>query len=358
MNTELLFQTLHSVNQLGVYGAVTNRCYQFGLTEEEKGRVGIPVDNKILTMVEPEEMELLVSPPTQAPGNRMQGSALSFKAMEKKVQATQLCQKTFFQHLVIACEFFSTRCGRRLGTVTAMCREYSSSRSYPKTQALAAPEGATIGPVLDFHIVEILDEYGIEIAIPLVADPKNSSYVVITRETERLVNEIHDHKKELRSSSELLADLQESGRSEVYEERTVTKSFKETCAGPLSLTPRKASLFTKRTIPTCEKKWKVIHAHSPDGGHLAVSVSNMLRHFDQEGRQTDGSRRWDSTKPVLMRASAHEKAQDFSDTKWLCLIHEGSTKTRLEHCKDERKKYVMSDLFRDTLVWVFQQVQN
>ena len=71
MNTELLFQTVHSINQLSVYGAVTNWCYQFGLKEEEKGRVGIPVDNKILTMVELEEVHLLVSLPTRAFGNRM-----------------------------------------------------------------------------------------------------------------------------------------------------------------------------------------------------------------------------------------------------------------------------------------------
>ena len=49
MNTELLFQTMHSVNQLSVYGVVANWCYKFGSTEEEKGRAGTPVDNKILT---------------------------------------------------------------------------------------------------------------------------------------------------------------------------------------------------------------------------------------------------------------------------------------------------------------------
>ena len=36
VNTELLFQTVHSVNQLSVYAAVTDWCYQFGLTNEEK----------------------------------------------------------------------------------------------------------------------------------------------------------------------------------------------------------------------------------------------------------------------------------------------------------------------------------
>ena len=77
-------------------------------------------------------------------------------------------------------------------------------------------------------------------------------------------------------------------------------------------------------------------------------VTTMLRHFDQEERRTDGSRHWDVNTPVLMRSFAHEGAQDFSDKNWLSLIHEGSTKKRLEYCKDED-----SEPFRDTLV-VFQ----
>ena len=46
MNKELLFQTLHSVNRLCVSGAVASWCYQFGSTEEEKGRTCTLVDNK------------------------------------------------------------------------------------------------------------------------------------------------------------------------------------------------------------------------------------------------------------------------------------------------------------------------
>ena len=53
-------------------------------------------------MLEPEEVELLVSLPTWARGNRMQGGALSFQILVKKVQFTQLCGEAFFRHLVIA----------------------------------------------------------------------------------------------------------------------------------------------------------------------------------------------------------------------------------------------------------------
>ena len=50
---------------------------------------------------------------------------------------------------------------------------------------------------------------------------------------------------------------------------------------------------------------------------VAKMVTMMLRHFDQEERQTDGSRHWNSMEPVLMRACAHEGAQNFSDKKKL-----------------------------------------
>ena len=44
MNTELLFQTIHSVNQLSVHGAVADWCCQSGSTEEETGRASTLVD--------------------------------------------------------------------------------------------------------------------------------------------------------------------------------------------------------------------------------------------------------------------------------------------------------------------------
>ena len=166
MNTELLFPSS------SVF-IVANWCCQFGLTEEEKGRVGIPVDKKILTMVEPEEVELLVSPPTQAPGNRMQGSALTFKNTGKYTVYTTVW-KSLLQHLVTAGNYHKIQpnADDGWGTVTPLCREYSSSRSYPKTKALAAiPEGTTIGPVLEVHFVKILDGYGIEVAIQSIAHP-------------------------------------------------------------------------------------------------------------------------------------------------------------------------------------------
>ena len=239
MNTELLLQTVHSVKQISVYAAVTDWCYQFvGLANEEKEQVAIPVSN-FLTMVETEEVEMLVSPPNLALRNKMQGSA-SFRILEKRVQMTQLC------------------------------------------------------------------------------------------------------------GEELLDNLLESKEGEPYEEREVTPrhkdtwaapSTKETRAGFVNLVPNKASLYTKKIIPTNEKKWITIHAHSGRGSDLAVSISKtvttMLRHFHEDERESDGSRRWESIKSVSVKMFAYEGVRDFSDDAWLQKIFEGSTKKRIEYCNNK-----------------------
>ena len=80
----------------------------------------------------------------------------------------------------------------------------------------AVPEGTIIGPVSEVHVVKILDRS----CNSINANPEHSTYVVKCREEKRFVSEIHDHKQELRSSNELLANLHESGRNE---EGIVTK---------------------------------------------------------------------------------------------------------------------------------------
>ena len=42
LNTELLFRIIHSVSQLSIYGAVSNWCAQFGLTEDERDKKELP----------------------------------------------------------------------------------------------------------------------------------------------------------------------------------------------------------------------------------------------------------------------------------------------------------------------------
>ena len=140
-NTELLFQTVRSSCEL---------VSSIRLKEEEKGQVAIPVDIKILTTVQREEVEMLISILMQTLGNRMQGDAFSFQTLTKNIQVTQLCEN--FSPNILWSPGRSTKFDRMQttdgGEIAPLCWEYSSSRSCPKTQA--------IGPVSEVRVVKIL----------------------------------------------------------------------------------------------------------------------------------------------------------------------------------------------------------
>ena len=140
----------HSVNQLRIYGAVAKWCQQVGLTEEEKERASLSVDTKLLTNFPLEEVHLLVSPPTMAPGNRMRENVLSFETLSSGIRFTQLCEKAYFQCRVTAGKKYKTRPDGNDGweTTAPLCREYTFPRSFPGVVA-AIPGVRTNGPVLE-----------------------------------------------------------------------------------------------------------------------------------------------------------------------------------------------------------------
>ena len=161
------------------------------------------------------------------------------------------------------------------------------------------------------------------------------------------MDEIRIPNAELRSSGELLIELQKTegresclaqSKTSIQETGAAQVSIqtcnKETCANTLSIPPSRASFFTQRTIPTTERKWKVIPANSSYGGVLSIAVSKMgtrmVRYCDQDERQSDAALHWDTTRSVLLKAFAKHGLRDFPEKYWLRLVHEGSSKTSFE----------------------------
>ena len=177
------------------------------------------------------------------------------------------------------------------------------SRYVAESQVMAA------SPVLTVQVVIFLDGYGIEIAIPSIVKPSYSSYVVISRETKRFVNEIHDHKEELRSSNELLTAER---RFDGCKETCALNSIKETCASPRS-NPIGDSFFKKTVTPRGERKWITIDADlSPRNGlrtKVSKMVTKMVRHYDEDEREEDGSRNWETAKSLLLKELSQERAK-------------------------------------------------
>ena len=80
------------MNHISVHAAITDWCNQFGLTIDDKEQVATPVDNGPLTMMDPVEVDMLVSPPNVALGNKMHGY-MRFQTLDKMVHMTKLCEK-------------------------------------------------------------------------------------------------------------------------------------------------------------------------------------------------------------------------------------------------------------------------
>ena len=109
MNTELLFQTINSVNKISIYAVVTNCCYKFALKKDDKDHSPTHGNNQILAVVQPEEVSMMVSSPNLAQRNLMMQSETRFKVLEKEARKTQLCEKASFQYLATAGRRYQVR---------------------------------------------------------------------------------------------------------------------------------------------------------------------------------------------------------------------------------------------------------
>ena len=103
------------------------------------------------------------------------------------------------------------------------------------------------------------------------------------------------------------------------------------------------------------KKWITIHANSKRGSDLAIFISKtvtiMLRHYDQDERESDGPRHWEAIKSVLLRKFARDGGRDFSDEVWLQKIFEGSSKKIIEYCKNKDGILMLFTSYSRTFWW-------
>ena len=176
---------------------------------------------------------------------------------------------------------------------------------------------------------------------------------MISRGKNWFVNEVHIPNAELRTSAELLTELRKSeggecvlGQSNTSNQETgpahVSSHIgnKETCADTLSTPPSQAFFHTQRTIPTTERKWKVVCANlrtelcqyrTPQWLQERCFISikmndNLTPHFigTRQGQYC-----WKRSQNM-----DHEVSQK---KHWLRQIHEGSSSTRFEYFEDSKK---------------------
>ena len=80
--------------------------------------------------------------------------------------------------------------------------------------------------------------------------------------------------------------------------------------------------------------------NSSYGGSLSTAISKMVtrlvRHYDQEERQSDGAFHGGTIGRNWWKCSQSKEDEISQKKHWLRLIHEGSSKTRFEYCEDSK----------------------
>ena len=265
--TELLFQTIHSVNQLSVYGAVANWCYLFGSTEEEKGRACIPVDNTIFDQVETRRSTTLgissdksiwKQDARKSPELRRAGwEDTTDTIMWKKLTSNILMQPGIVQS--------STKWRRRMGN------NYSF-----------------VPRIFDFSILSASPSFGSyswrhHHRTSLGSSFCENSWRLWSRSCDSINCKSNVHiwrcyiqrnrtfcewnswsrRGPVTNCSQNFKDQYKVNHVKNEQEARATRKLVPTLS---AIRLKRASMYTQRTILTNERTWKVIHAHSPDGG--------------------------------------------------------------------------------------------
>ena len=130
-NTEILFRTIHSANQLSINGAVTSWCEEFGLRQRERPDLRKVRDKKkeqLLKNVKPQEVNSLVQTPRNndpVSGKRLRECLQNFETLEKEIQSTKVCEDaSFWKRVSIGmCYKAIADVDDGLGDRTPACRE-------------------------------------------------------------------------------------------------------------------------------------------------------------------------------------------------------------------------------------------
>ena len=90
---------------------------------------------------------------------------------------------------------------------------------------------------------------------------------------------------------------------------------------------------------------------------ISKTVTTMLRHFDQDERESDGSRHWDSIKSVLETKFAREGARDFSDEACFQRFLK-AVQRRESNTARQRWIFVLFTSYSRTLWWYSNRAKN
>ena len=179
-----VFRTIISVNQLSIYGAVSDLCEENGSCQTRTGRpVVAEQSDPLFTPADLLIMTLTPSIETPAQENLLQKHQERVEKLPQPDRLIKICTDAGFLKTVEVGPYFMTKHTDEFlhVTVPVTCREYTLPRDEKSTDPKGWIQGNTkIGPVLEVTTSYLQGKCGVEIRIESVTKDNSHSWVRIS----------------------------------------------------------------------------------------------------------------------------------------------------------------------------------
>ena len=277
---DTIYRIILSVNQLSVYGAVAAVCEEFEGYQDRSGEPEILMGQSIVLGEVKAEAPLHNENPLNDQIIWKQ-YIQQVESLSPENKVSKFCKEVGFMRVVEVGQYFVTKNTGSLKQFRSLaCREYTSPRDVPASQAKGWIQGNTrIGLVLEVTTSFQHFKYGIEIRIGSVNQDNSHSWVRISYGTVKyVVDSIQDN-------TEIPADPQEERVPQTSTSVVAARSKARAKPQPRVL------VGTTATIPIHERRWIDIETSERNlaSYDLSMKVINLLRHNQTLQREEDGA---------------------------------------------------------------------
>ena len=276
---ETVFRTVVSVNQLSIYGAVSDLCEEYKSCHVRTGRLVSARQSDPLFV----STSSLMKTPTLSTDDPAQEDLLQ-KYQERVERLSQrnrvigFCTDAGFLTTVDVGQYFMTKDTEEFSqfTESVACREYTLPRDEKSSDPKGWIRGNTkIGPVLEVTISYLQGKYGVEIRIESVNKDNSHSWVRISHGLNELVTDLSNNKKDDNNEQEI-SEMQ----FEDFALKTNVLAFASRSKAEAKPRRRTLACSSTRTVPIGERTWTDIEPedYSPIAHPVTKQLSTLLRH--------------------------------------------------------------------------------
>ena len=279
---ETFFRTIISVNQLSIYGAVSDVCEEHGICQTRTVRHVLAGQSdplfapaNLLIMTPRASMEI----PTQE--NLLQKYQERVERLSQQDRVIKICTDAGFLKTVEVGQYFMTKHTDEFSQFTepVTCREYTLPPDEKSTDPRGWIRGNTqIGPVLEVTTSYLQGKYGVEIRIESVNTDNSRSWVRISHGLNKLVTDLIDKEYETSDTKTEVFAL----KMEVFAYASRSKAKAK---------PRRptSTCSSTRTVPIRERIWIDIEPGAQSD--QAYPVAKKAKHSSSAWTITS-RRRW------------------------------------------------------------------